>query len=159
MPTALTVPAAGNTKVPPLARYRAEPDPGTGVEPSVVYQIPVTDSLGNAWSTGFGPPNVTFNLRQVGSSSDAIPYTFTWRNVDPTRPIDIQFKDTASAFELTPAVWSFTLRDDQNGNGSGPYKAMHSWQRNLLLDANNPLVFKGSSTTNPYLMKVYWHQQ
>ena len=41
MPTALTVAAAVKTKVPPLSRRFAVPDPGTGVEPSVVYQIPV----------------------------------------------------------------------------------------------------------------------
>ena len=41
MPTAFTVPAEASVNVPPLARYLAVPEPGTGVEPSVVYQIPV----------------------------------------------------------------------------------------------------------------------
>ena len=41
MPTAFTVAGAFKTNVPPLARYCAVPEPGTGVEPSVVYQMPV----------------------------------------------------------------------------------------------------------------------
>ena len=41
MPTAFTVAAADSVKVPPLARYFAVPLPGTGFDPSVVYQIPV----------------------------------------------------------------------------------------------------------------------
>jgi hypothetical protein len=44
MPTAFTVAGAVRTKVPPLERYLAVPDPGTGVEPSVVYQMPVLPS-------------------------------------------------------------------------------------------------------------------
>jgi hypothetical protein len=41
MPTALTVAGAPSENVPPVATYFAVPDPGTGVEPSVVYQMPV----------------------------------------------------------------------------------------------------------------------
>ena len=41
MPTAFTVAAADRVNVPPLARYFAVPLPGTGFDPSVVYQIPV----------------------------------------------------------------------------------------------------------------------
>src|SRR5258708_20117956 len=41
MPTAFTVAGADSVKVPPLARYFAVPLPGTGFDPSVVYQIPV----------------------------------------------------------------------------------------------------------------------
>ena len=39
MPTAFTVAALVNVNVPPLARYFAVPLPGTGVDPSVVYQM------------------------------------------------------------------------------------------------------------------------
>ena len=43
MPTALTVvvPVPLTVIVPPLWMYCAVPDPGTGVDPSVVYQMPV----------------------------------------------------------------------------------------------------------------------
>ena len=41
MPTALTVVVVETAIVPPLAMYFAMPDPGTGVLPSVVYQMPV----------------------------------------------------------------------------------------------------------------------
>src|ERR1700733_5790671 len=41
MPTALTVAAEGKVKVPPLSNLLAVPEPGVGVDPSVVYQIPV----------------------------------------------------------------------------------------------------------------------
>ena len=38
---ALTVPAAESENVPPLSKRLDVPDPGTGVVPSVVYQMPV----------------------------------------------------------------------------------------------------------------------
>src|ERR1700733_10539818 len=41
MPTACTVAGPPSTNVPPLSSLFAVPDPGTGVEPSVVYQMPV----------------------------------------------------------------------------------------------------------------------
>jgi hypothetical protein len=44
MPTALTVVVADTAIVPPLAMYFAVPEPGTGVLPSVVYQMPVLAS-------------------------------------------------------------------------------------------------------------------
>ena len=43
MPTALTV-LVVTVAVPPLGTYCAVPEPGTGVLPSVVYQIPVLAS-------------------------------------------------------------------------------------------------------------------
>jgi hypothetical protein len=125
---------------------------------AVVYQVPSTDSLGNAWNSGIGNPNVTFNLRASSSSTDAIPYSYTWANVDPTKPVDLQFRDTANSFELTPEVWVFTLRNDVNP-GNGPFKTMHSWQRDLGRDQGNPIIFQGSYTTSPYRMQVYWHTQ
>ena len=41
MPTAFTVVVVVSVIVPPVDTYFAVPDPGTGVLPSVVYQMPV----------------------------------------------------------------------------------------------------------------------
>jgi hypothetical protein len=125
---------------------------------AVLVQVPATDSNGNGWNTGFAAPNVTFNLRPLGAATDAIPYTFTQINVDPTRPVDRPFLDTASTFELTPIIWTFTLRNDVNP-GKGPYNPMHYWKRDLSRDANNPIELKGSSSISPYRLYIYWHQQ
>src|SRR5580704_15869402 len=60
MPTALTVAADCSEIVPPLATYCAVPDPGTGVEPSVVYQMPVLPR-GNDPEVNPGSFKVTVN--------------------------------------------------------------------------------------------------
>ena len=44
IPTAFTVPGAFSTNVPPLDSCLAVPEPGTGVLPSVVYQMEVLPS-------------------------------------------------------------------------------------------------------------------
>jgi hypothetical protein len=44
IPTAFTVPGASNLSFPPLGSCLAVPEPGTGVLPSVVYQMEVLPS-------------------------------------------------------------------------------------------------------------------
>jgi hypothetical protein len=124
---------------------------------AVIVQIPLEDSTGKDWDSTFGDANITFNFRPITTTIDAIPYTMEWVHIDPKRPIDIPFLDTASAIELTPVVWTFILRYDPNFfRITGAFKPMHSWQRDLSKENRNHIVFEGS-LANPYKMYIYWH--